>query len=127
MIRTLSIVILTLGFSTMAQANERLSNEELKAFYSDKTLVGVHWEKGPGRGYFGADGSFHEKRDNGTENTGKWWIDEANNSRCLHIDGNPKAFCHPTVRKNDGTHALVHFKSGKVLVEFKEALPGKQF
>lgn len=61
------VAMLSIG---VAHAGERLSSDELKAFYSETTIVGVHFKLGPGRTYFGADGSVHSKSDGGKERIG---------------------------------------------------------
>jgi len=113
-------------FTAPGFSGERLTNEELKAFYTDKTMRGVHHKNGPGKAYYGGDGTIHNIADSGKERIGKWWIDESNNMRCVRWNGNNKDFCHITERNEDGTHSLIHRKKGKELVKFLESMPGKQ-
>lgn len=110
----------------VAQAGQRLSNDELKAYYTDQTVTAVHFKLGPGKTYFGADGRVHSKSDNGNERIGKWWIDEDSNKRCVKWDSEKKNFCHYTERNADGTHTLIHGKNGKRIVELKSTQQGKQ-
>ena len=109
-----------------AHAGERLSSDELKAFYTDTTISVVHFKLGPGQTYFGADGSAHSKSDSGNERIGKWWIDEGAGKRCIRWNNKNKNFCHYTERNGDGTHTLVHGKNGKRLVEIKSTQQGNQ-
>ncbi len=109
-----------------AQAGERLGNDELKSYYTDQTITNVHFKLGPGKAYFGPDGSVHSKSDNGNERIGKWWIDEGSNKRCIRWNNKNKDFCHYTERNADGTHTLIHGKNGKKIVEMKSTEPGNQ-
>lgn len=122
------VALLFLSFACVANVNagERLTNDELKEFYTDKTLTGVHFKLGPGKTYFGADGSAHSKADSGNERIGKWWIDEDSNKRCIRWNGKNKDFCHYTERNDDGSHTLIHGKNGKRLVEIEKAESGNQ-
>lgn len=54
----------------IAHAGERLSGDELKEFYSDTTVSGVHFKLGPGKTYFSSDGSVHSKSESGNERIG---------------------------------------------------------
>lgn len=107
-----------------AHAGERLSSDELKAFYTDATISGVHFKLGPGKTYFGADGGVHSKSDGGKERIGKWWIDDAAGKRCIRWNSKNKDLCHYTERNGDGTHTLIHGKNGKRLVEIKSTQQG---
>ncbi|MET0012292.1 MAG: hypothetical protein ABW085_13905 [Sedimenticola sp.] len=109
-----------------AQAGERLNGSELKSFYTGKTMTGENMKLGPGRTYYGDDGSVISKSDSGTERVGKWWIDESANKRCIRWNNKKKDFCHYTERNSDGTHSLIHFKNGKVLAIMKSSQDGNQ-
>lgn len=113
-------------FIGSVHAGEQLSSNELKAFYSDTTIFGVHFKRGPGKTYFGPDGSVHSKSDSGKERIGKWWIDEGSAKRCIRWNDNKKDLCHYTERNGDGTHTLIHGKNGKRLVEIKSTQQGNQ-
>ena len=108
------IAVLSVG---AARAGERLSSDELKAFYTDTTISGVHFKLGPVKTYYGPDGSVHSRSDSGKERIGKWWIDEGSGKRCIRWNNKSKDFCHYTDRNGDGTHTLIHGKNGKRLVE----------
>jgi hypothetical protein len=110
----------------IAQAGERLSNDELKSYYTDQTINAVHFKLGPMKAYFGADGSVHSKSDSGNERIGEWWIDEGSNKRCVRWNGNNKDLCHFVERNADGTHTLIHGKNGKKIVEMKSTQHGNQ-
>jgi hypothetical protein len=112
--------------TSTALAGERMTNEELTAFYSGKTLSTVHFKNGPGKTFFGADGSAHSIADSGRERVGKWWIDEARNMRCVRWNDANKDFCRYTEKNGDGTHSLIHPKNGKELVKFTASADGNQ-
>lgn len=113
-------------FSIPAMAGERMTNEEMKAFYSGKTLTTIHFKNGPGKTYFGADGTAHSKSDSGKERIGKWWIDEEKNMRCVRWNNKNKDFCRYTEKNDDGTHSLIKPENGKRLVEFTGSADGNQ-
>ncbi len=124
--RKIAYVLAFVFTSGTAIAGERLNIEELRAFYTDKTMINVHHKRGPGKTYFGADGSLRSISNQGNEKLGKWWIDDDMGMRCISWNGSSKKFCHHTVRNEDGTYTLVHRKNGSRLVELKENLPGNQ-
>lgn len=64
-------VFVPLAAVVTAQAGERLSNDELKSYYTDQTVNAVHFKLGPGESYFGSDGSVHRESDSGNERVGK--------------------------------------------------------
>lgn len=110
----------------IAHAGERLSGDELKEFYSDTTVSGVHFKLGPGKTYFSSDGSVHSKSESGNERIGKWWVDEGEGKRCVRWNNSNKDLCHYTERNADGTHALLHGGNGERLVEIKSTQKGNQ-
>ncbi len=114
------------GGTKPQQKDNQLSVEELKSFYTDKTTINVHHKRGPGKTYFGADGSLHSISDMGEERVGKWWIDDQLGMRCISWNNSSKNFCHHTVRNEDSTHTLIHRRSGAKLVEIKENIRGNQ-
>lgn len=113
-------------FTAPAFSGERMTNEELKAFYSGRTLTAIHHKNGPGKTYFGDDGSARSISDAGKERVGKWWIDEKRNMRCVRWNSANKDFCRYTEKNADGTHTLIHPKNGKRLVEFTSSANGNQ-
>lgn len=117
-------IFLLLSTIGITYAGERLNNDELKSFYSDKTLSGKHHKLGTGKTYYGQDGSVHSMSDKGKERIGKWWIDEKSNKRCIRWDHKNKDFCHYTERNDDGTYTLIHGKNGKELVQIKSSQDG---
>ena len=125
----MSKILIALGLVLVngsALAGERLSSSELKDFYTDTTIHGVHSKLGPGKTYFGADGSVHSISESGSERIGKWWIDEASDKRCIRWNNKSKDFCHYTERNSDGTYALIHGKKGKKLVEIASTEKGNK-
>ena len=105
-------------------AGERLTSDELKSFYTDPTISGVHFKLGPGKTYFSPDGAVHSKSESGKERIGKWWIDDDSNKRCIRWNDKNNDFCHYTERNGDGTHTLIHGKKGKKLVEITSTQKG---
>jgi hypothetical protein len=116
---------LALVFPGTAVSGERLSGEELKAFYTDKTMVWTHFRTGAARHYYGPDGTVTMKRD-GEERSGKWWIDRTGTMRCVRWENRRDDRCHYTQRNADGTHTIIHSRNGERIVEIHEALPGNQ-
>jgi len=121
-----ALFLLTLSCSTFALAGERLTGNDLTAFYTEKTLSSLNSELGPTKTYFAANGQVRSQSDSGKVRQGKWWIDHSANTRCVRWDGESQDLCHFTERNSDGTHTLVHGKNGKRLVEFNGSLPGDQ-
>lgn len=113
-------------FAIPAIAGERMSNEEMKAFYSGKTLTAIHFKNGPGKTYFSADGAVHSKSGSGKERVGKWWIDKERNMRCVRWNNKNKDFCRYTEKNDDGTHTLIKPKNGKRLVEYTGSSDGNK-
>lgn len=109
-----------------ATAGEQLSGDELKAFFTDKTIVGVHFKSGSGKTFYGSDGKVKSQSDNGKTRSGKWWIEEGSNQRCVRWDNKPKDLCHFLERNGDGSYTLIHGKKGKKLVEISTTLDGNQ-
>lgn len=106
----------------VAHAGQRLNDAELKEFFEDKTVTGVHHKRGLSNTYFGADGSVQSKSEDGTQRSGKWWIEDG--KRCIRWDHKAKDFCHYVERDDDGSYALVHSKKGKRLVEIRSRARG---
>ncbi len=119
-------ILLLLSFTMLAYAGERLSNAELKEFYTNKTLKIIHYKLGSGMAYYGADGTVRNIVDSGKERTGKWWIDESENMRCVRWNDDDKDRCNITEKDEDGTYTLIDRKSGKKIVEFVSSTPGNQ-
>lgn len=120
-------LLLFLMASGLASAGDRLTGDELKMFYADKTVFGVHFKSGARKTYFGTDGTVHSKSDKGAELLGKWWISDDGDKRCVKWNHKAKDLCHYTERNKDGTHTLVHGKKkGKKLVEISKTMDGNQ-
>lgn len=111
-------------FAGVAQAGERLNDAELKEFLEDKTVTGMHHKRGLTHTYYSADGTVRSKSENDTERTGKWWIEDG--KRCIRWSHKAKDFCHYIEREDDGSHALIHSKKGKRLVEIRSRARGNQ-
>ena len=112
--------------ASIAHAGDRLSSDELKSFFTDKTISGKHFKLGNVRTYYGPDGKVHSKAADGSERVGKWWVDENAGKRCIRWNHMSKDLCHYVERNNDDTHTLVHGKNGKTLVEIQSAEDGNQ-
>jgi len=109
-----------------AHAGERLSNDELKSYYTDMTITAFHFmRKEPEMFYFGSDGTAHKKIAGGEEVGGKWWIDEKSNMVCYIWDNKNTTFCLVTEQNNDGTYSQTTGR-GKSLYEIKSRQQGNQ-
>lgn len=122
----IGLVVAVSLFVGPVHAGERLTSDELKAFYTDTTIFAVHFKLGPGKTFFGAYGSVHSKSDSGSQRIGKWWIDEDSDKRCVRWNDESKDFCHYTESNGDGTHTLIHGKKGSRLVDIKSTQKGNQ-
>lgn len=120
---TLACLVLALFISGLAQAGERLGDDELKEFFSGNTIHGEHFKRGMSHTYFDPDGSVTSKSEDGTMRSGKWWVEDG--KRCIRWDHKAKDFCHYIERDDDGSYALVHANKGKRLVEIKSRSRGK--
>jgi len=109
----------------IAHAGKRLTGNELKSFYTDTTLSGVHFRFGQSKTYFAPDGSVQTSSDGKGNTVGKWWI-KAPDKRCIRWNHKNKDLCHYTERNSNGTYTLVHGKSGIKLVEINSAQKGNQ-
>ena len=108
----------------IAHAGDRLEGDELKEFWTNKTIVGTHHKLGAIKTYHGSDGVVHSKSNAGAERIGKWWIDESSNKKCIKWNHKNKYGCHYTENNGDGTYTLIHGKKGKKLVEIETTLEG---
>ena len=66
---------------------------------------------------YAADETVQSKSEDGTERTGKWWVEDG--KRCIRWRHEAKDFCH-------GSYALVHGSNDKQLVEIRSRAPGNQ-
>ncbi len=121
----LAIFLIVLSFGS-ANAGERLKGDQLKEFWTDKTITGEHNKMGAIKTYHSSDGTVHSKSSLGAVRNGKWWIDESSNKKCIKWDHKNKKSCHYTEVNKDGTHTLVHGKKGKKLVEIKSTEEGNK-
>ncbi|MCW8930751.1 MAG: hypothetical protein OQL19_10980 [Gammaproteobacteria bacterium] len=121
----ISILLIILACSN-AYAGDRLKGDELKEFWTDKTIIGVHHKMGAIKTYHSEDGSVHSKSSSGAVRNGKWWIDESSNKKCIKWDHKNKKGCHYTEVNQNGTHTLVHGKKGKKLVEIQSSEKGNK-
>ncbi len=117
------LVALSIGY---ANAGERLKGDELKEFWTDKTIIGEHHKMGPIKTYHAADGRVHGNSSTGAVRNGKWWIEESSNKKCIKWDHKNKKGCHYTEVNKDGTHTLVHGNNGKKLVEINSTEMGNK-
>ena len=119
-------ILSTLVMFGAATAGEQLSGDGLKAFFTDKTIVGVHFKSGLQKTFYGSDGRVQSQSDSGKTHSGKWWIEEGSNKRCVRWDNKPKDLCHFLERNNDGSYTLIHGKKGNKLVEISTTMDGNQ-
>ena len=125
----MKIIILVLSVSLgvgIAHAGERLEGDQLRDFWTNKTIVGDHYKLGAIKTYHSSSGSVHSKSDSGAERIGKWWIDYSSNKKCIKWNHKNKAGCHYTERNSDGTYTIIHGKKGKKLVVIEKTLDGNQ-
>ena len=115
--------IVAMMFAVAANAGERLNAAQIKEYLKDQTISGESVKHGPVKTYFGADGKVRSVSDDG-ERKGKWWVDEDFNLRCVKWEHKNKDSCHYVEKNEDGTHTLVHKRSGKRLVEMKTRQAG---
>lgn len=108
------------------QAGERLTADELRAFYSGKTVTGEHFRRGLSHTYYDPDGSVRSVSEDGTERLGKWWIDEEEDKRCVRWNHKARNFCHYVERDDDGSYVLIHGGKGKRLVEIRGSEDGNR-
>ena len=113
-------------FALNAFAGEQMSNDEMKAFYTGKTLSTIHHKKGIGKTFFGSDGNVESIKGDRNKTHGKWWVDEYKNMRCIRWDNKDKDLCRYTEKNDDGTHSLIRPKDGKHVVEFTASADGNQ-
>lgn len=106
------------------QAGERLNDAELKDFLEGHTVTGIHHKRGVSQTFHATDGTVQSKSEDGTERTGKWWVEDG--KRCIRWNHETKDRCHYVERESDGSHALVHGSKGKRLVEIRSTAPGNQ-
>lgn len=123
--KTLYITALLFAAGT-SNAGDRLGSGELKNLFTGKTITGTHFKNGSQKTYYDHDGSVRSKSTSGTERTGKWWIDENANKRCVKWDDGNKDLCHYVERNGDGSHTLIHGKNGKKLVDIQSSQDGNQ-
>ncbi|MBF0266298.1 MAG: hypothetical protein HQL46_13620 [Gammaproteobacteria bacterium] len=120
------LLITTLSWATASwkeKGSERMSNEELENFYSNKTMISIHTEYGPLNVFFASNGKAQLGK---YEFDGSWWVDNKENNVCIEVNINKKVFCHYTVKNPDGTHTIWHARKNKPLVEIKSALDGNK-
>ncbi len=123
--KNILIVLVTALTFGSAFAGDRMTNQEMKKFYTGKTISAVHFKKGPGKTYYAKDGSARSLSKSGEKRVGKWWVDEDKNMRCIRWDHKNKDFCRYTEKNKDGTHTLVKPKNGKRLIEFISSKVGE--
>jgi len=114
-----------MGLGGTAIAGEKVTGDALKAAYDGKTHIGVHYKKGGVKTYYATDGSVFSLTE-GSKRTGKWWISDGGDKRCVKWDHKNKGFCHYLEKNGDDTHALVHSSKGITLVEVSEIADGDQ-
>jgi hypothetical protein len=80
----------------------------------------VHFKLGPGKSFYGEDGTMISHSESGTKRQGSWSVE--GDKRCADLGGKNK--CHYVERNDDGSHTLIHGKKGKRLVEFSSCESG---
>lgn len=124
--KTLYLLVFSLYLGT-AYAGERLSNDELKSYYTDVTITAVHFmREEPEKFYFGSDGTAHKRLAGEEPVSGTWWIDDKTNMICTKWNNKNKTFCLYTERDNDGNYNQTGKRPGKILYVIKSRQQGNQ-
>jgi hypothetical protein len=119
------IIFFTALFSTTVFAGERLNSQQLKEFFTNKTIIGQHKKFDGIKTYFAADGTVHSITQYGKERMGKWWIEEKNNTRCIKWHHKNKNFCHYAIKNDDGTYKIQHSIKDITIVNITSIKEGK--
>ena len=123
-IRSIIIAVaVMLGASFQAHAGKVLSNDEVRAIVSGKTVHAEHLKKGFNFSvYFAADGSVVRKWKNDKVQDGKWFFD--GNLHCINVGGGDK--CGSIVDNGDGTYnRLKGGNSNKHFITWTKVVDGK--
>jgi hypothetical protein len=116
-------LFLLLGASFHAHAGKVLSNDEVKALVSGKTVHAKHEKKGFNFSvYFNADGSAVRKWKNDKLQDGKWFFKD--NLHCINVGGGDK--CGSIEDNGDGTYKrLKGGNSNKHFITWTKIVDGK--
>jgi hypothetical protein len=106
--KNLILTVLTLVLLNTAFA-QRLNNQELQEFYTNRTLIGEHYRLGKTKGYFAPNGKYKCIFENGKSKSGKWNIED--DRRCFTSGG--KKLCYYTNKNSDGTYSIISIKKDK--------------
>jgi len=124
--KTLCLLIFTFVLGPV-YAGERLSNDELKSYFTGMTITALHFmRKDSEKFYFGADGIAHKKIGSEEAVSGTWWVDEKLNMICTKWSNKNKTFCLYTEMDNEGHYSQTGTRPGKVLYEIKSRQEGNQ-
>lgn len=113
-------------WATTATAGERLQGDALHDLHADKTFDMTHWKKGHGFVYFGPDGSMELVRDDGDRWTGKWWLKDSGDQRCIQKESSDRVSCAYVETNPAGGYRLIHPEKNKITVEIHTVLDGRQ-
>ena len=125
--KILCLLIFTFIMGT-AYAGERLSNDELKSYFTGMTITALHFMRNdPEKFYFESDGVAYKKVGSEAAVSGTWWIDEKSNMICTEWNNKKnKTFCLYTELDNEGNYYQTGKRPGKVLYEIKSRQQGNQ-
>ena len=120
---TIISLFFLLGASFQAHAGKVLSNDEVKALVSGKTVHAKHLKKGFNFSvYFNADGSVIRKWKNDKMQDGKWFFD--GNLHCINVGGGDR--CASIEDNGDGTYKrLKGGNSNKHFITWTKIVDGK--
>jgi hypothetical protein len=110
-----------------AYAGERLSNDELKSYFTGMTITALHFMRNdPEKYFFESDGVAYKKAGSEEAVSGTWWIDETTNMICTKWNNKNKTFCFYTELDGEGNYYQTGKTPGKVLYEIKSRQQGNQ-
>lgn len=110
-----------------AYADDRLTNDELKSYFTGMTITMLHFMRNdPENFYFGPDGKAYKKFGSEEAVSGEWWIDEKSNMICTKWSNKNKTFCLYTELDEKGNYKQTGNRPGKVLYTITSRQQGNQ-
>ena len=98
------LALLLAGLAHSSLASGQLSQDEVKALVTDKTVFAWH-ERGKYKytNYFAPDGSVKQQTEKGKKNSGTWKV-ESDGGLCVAWTGAIDTVCGPLVTVGNGTY-----------------------
>lgn len=111
-----------------AYADERLSNDDLKSYFTGMTITALHFMRNdPEKYYFEPDGVAYKKIGSEEAVSGTWWIDKKTNMICTKWSNKKNTtFCFYTELDTEGNYYQTGKRPGKVLYKIKSRQQGNQ-